>query len=189
MVPFFYPITIGSSPHVRGTSHHGQSVFGKFRFIPARAGNIVIEKTSVKVRSVHPRTCGEHLMRRCGCVPIIGSSPHVRGTSNLFAPGVLDARFIPARAGNISPRHRAAGSRSVHPRTCGEHSFSPITPSPVFGSSPHVRGTYENIGLLLQVFRFIPARAGNIPSTIISSKNGAVHPRTCGEHRHSRSMA
>ena len=50
------------------------------------------------------------------------------------------------------------------------------------GSSPRVRGTLfaGQIGGAAQ--RFIPAGAGNTPSTFPVSWSAAVHPRGCGEH-------
>ena len=70
-----------------------------------------------------------------------GSSPHVRGTLQLDAKGWLPNRFIPARAGNIKTPPLKPPLDTVHPRTCGEHSFGKHLPPNPRGSSPHVRGT------------------------------------------------
>ena len=50
---------------------------------------------------VHPRICGEHLPLGLTYEQLIGSSPHLRGTSNSRAPKAPQYRFIPASAGNI----------------------------------------------------------------------------------------
>ena len=52
----------GSSPHVRGTWPIFLIFSEKFRFIPARAGNIDGDGDNGDIIAVHPRTCGEHFM-------------------------------------------------------------------------------------------------------------------------------
>ncbi len=90
----------------------------------------------------------------------------------------------------------------VHPRTHGEH--LEVTTGAFFtaGSSPHTRGTYEQIEqevvevgssphtrgtfrVLVQRLvdkRFIPAHTGNIRRHPMIFLTCAVHPRTHGEH-------
>ena len=111
----------GSSPHVRGTYEPGLLRPLCFRFIPARAGNISTQMRHAPARSVHPRTCGEHVGKRSFILAIYGSSPHVRGTSAKHVRQLSAERFIPARAGNIMMRRERISGRPVHPRTCGEH--------------------------------------------------------------------
>ena len=70
------------------------------RFIPAGAGNTTDDQITTLWLGVHPRGCGEHLIRDAAMVGVDGSSPRVRGTH-----GDLDLvrqviRFIPAGAGN-----------------------------------------------------------------------------------------
>ena len=91
-------------------------------------------------------------------------------------------RFIPARAGNISCNHWYCNSLSVHPRTCGEHTSSGAVHGGIHGSSPHVRGTFIPGHQGVYQERFIPARAGNIPTESQGVFFVTVHPRTCGEH-------
>ena len=175
----------GSSPHVRGTLIRACSDAMVKGFIPARAGNISISPSWSRAAPVHPRTCGEHTCRPFTTSAGIGSSPHVRGTSERGQ--VLDAvcRFIPARAGNIDIPRRSRAPRSVHPRTCGEHRIHKTFCKHCIGSSPHVRGTSGGSRLPLAKSRFIPARAGNIRSSVCRHRVCAVHPRTCGEHYNS----
>ena len=91
-------------------------------------------------------------------------------------------RFIPARAGNIRLFIIIHFYSSVHPRTCGEHGFFVFFFTKGFGSSPHVRGTFFEKGEYNIMFRFIPARAGNIFKHFMERVFLTVHPRTCGEH-------
>ena len=112
---------IGSSPHVRGTSMTAKAYQTGSRFIPARAGNISGSAGVPYRKSVHPRTCGEHIILDLLMSPHAGSSPHVRGTYPRSHKLRLIRWFIPARAGNIETQARRRQTRSVHPRTCGEH--------------------------------------------------------------------
>ncbi len=70
----------------------------------------------------------------------------------------------------------------VHPRLCGEHLDRQHRHGADSGSSPLVRGTYNEPKEHFLKFRFIPACAGNILQNSHWNKIGAVHPRLCGEH-------
>ncbi len=91
----------GSSPHVRGTCRFWHPQGLERRFIPACAGNILPASLLSSFPTVHPRMCGEHFPAYFSCGHIIGSSPHVRGTSPVSPEYCPDTRFIPACAGNI----------------------------------------------------------------------------------------
>ncbi len=70
----------GSSPHMWGTlvDLHVWSVM--FRFIPTHVGNTSAGASRALAFTVHPHTCGEHLLI-CITVPgWTGSSPHMWGT-------------------------------------------------------------------------------------------------------------
>ena len=113
--------TGGSSPRVRGTSYPETYSSEARRFIPARAGNIMVQYMSSIFAPVHPRACGEHhFLFRFHCVRS-GSSPRVRGTSDSALSIYVSARFIPARAGNIYYAWNCHFESPVHPRACGEH--------------------------------------------------------------------
>ena len=132
--------------------------------------------------SVHPRTSGEHSLFEFAPPEIDGSSPHQRGTFPIpDTPGTVD-RFIPAPAGNMSRHGCQIFSRTVHPRTSGEHSARRFIVSITAGSSPHQRGTLVLSGLAAFDYRFIPAPAGNIDHPQPAPWLFPVHPRTSGEH-------
>ena len=172
----------GSSPHMRGTCHIDNIPLQQARFIPAHAGNIRRAARRRCGPTVHPRTCGEHVV----AVPLMfisgGSSPHMRGTFLQLIADLVDQRFIPAHAGNIARRDRYRGRPPVHPRTCGEHATAFPDVAPESGSSPHMRGTYRRPDKWDRKRRFIPAHAGNIRPGRLRTTNPPVHPRTCGEH-------
>ena len=131
----------GSSPLARGTPPPTPGSPGPGRFIPARAGNTRSAAPRTPVRSVHPRSRGEHARG-----PLLGA-----GTG----------RFIPARAGNTSWACCRSARSAVHPRSRGEHSDA-LPPSTLRnGSSPLARGTPASVVAVGHDYRFIPARAGN----------------------------
>ena len=146
---------------MRGTLHGGAQSTGSLRFIPARAGNSVGHVVSSRVRSVHPRACGELPAVVTTSARSAGSSPRVRGTPRRGCQHAGRRRFIPARAGN-SARWRPIDRKSaVHPRACGELNADMESRGEWTGSSPRVRGTRIDRARLRHGTRFIPARAGN----------------------------
>ncbi len=182
---------VGSSPRVRGTDlpvarrRRGQ------RFIPACAGNRVAVTTTKDPSSVHPRVCGEQRKGNGGIHPAPGSSPRVRGTGRHTHIETGAIRFIPACAGNRPRRPFPEGWAAVHPRVCGEQYGSKKGRAHWHGSSPRVRGTAGDVFRLAVLPRFIPACAGNSPSSWSHSAILTVHPRVCGEqwHRPRKSLA
>ena len=157
------------------------------RFIPACAGNTPWRYAGSRIRSVHPRVCGEHPRNRIMDRSKSGSSPRVRGTRGRPKSGLAPRRFIPACAGNTAPRPRRAGSRPVHPRVCGEHTASRSSSRVIDGSSPRVRGTRAGGAAADRRDRFIPACAGNTSARSPDRPRSQVHPRVCGEHGRGRS--
>ncbi|RCW78561.1 hypothetical protein DFP89_13511 [Paracoccus lutimaris] len=151
------------------------------RFIPAHAGNRALPILGNDQPAVHPRACGEQSVSISRYSTSGGSSPRMRGTVRHVAQHGPQFRFIPAHAGNrVIPQPRCQ-RRSVHPRACGEQRpglpSSPRNP----GSSPRMRGTDGLYDLWGQIYRFIPAHAGNSQQAAHSCGNRAVHPRACGE--------
>ena len=173
---------LGSSPRVRGTHREGRWHYPHYRFIPAGAGNTYQTLFIFLMCAVHPRGCGEHGTRRIRQTCSVGSSPRVRGTPPHQPEIPLAVRFIPAGAGNTHGQFTAATRNTVHPRGCGEHSFSIFICLLMAGSSPRVRGTpIRQTNYEIQK-RFIPAGAGNTQSPLQKHPRPAVHPRGCGEH-------
>ena len=172
----------GSSPHGRGTLMNRPSPAAPRRFIPARAGNTAQATAAEPGAAVHPRTGGEHSQSAQLMVFGIGSSPHGRGTHRAGLPQLRIRRFIPARAGNTSAWSATAATRSVHPRTGGEHGSPSSHGLRNHGSSPHGRGTRRRLHARRNSIRFIPARAGNTCAGVFPSRKIPVHPRTGGEH-------
>ncbi len=91
----------GSSPRVRGTL---LALFGwgdGDGLIPAGAGNMLVRGSQASRRRAHPRGCGEHGDDGSLLLEQRGSSPRVRGTYEVYIPGIGWVGLIPAGAGNM----------------------------------------------------------------------------------------
>ena len=192
----------GSSPRMRGTLVDEWVQAFRPRFIPAHAGNTVPRRQRPCGSSVHPRACGEHVMRTHRSKLRDGSSPRMRatrlvspstpccrrfipahaGNTAILSPIHHAGRFIPAHAGNTAPHEIEHTSQPVHPRACGEHSHPPVRRTRIDGSSPRMRGTRLRVGKFRKLERFIPAHAGNTSPPRSAREASPVHLRACGEH-------
>ena len=151
----------GSSPRGRGTHRPARSRDPGLRFIPAWAGNTLEWLMRPGVLPVHPRVGGEHMrIIRFWCFPF-GSSPRGRGTPHTLRCQNLDARFIPAWAGNTRCTRIRGNPTTVHPRVGGEHLRVQNASTVASGSSPRGRGTPNMRTIEISTNRFIPAWAGN----------------------------
>ena len=133
-------LSVGLSPHRRGTRGLEAFHFKSRRFIPAQAGNTT---SSAWTRFI-PAQAGNSMLRST-------------------------SRFIPAQAGNTPWSHilvpAQAGNTilisTVYPRTGGEHVCEMPTNGISDGLSPHRRGTPSTEESGFREHRFIPAQAGN----------------------------
>ena len=176
------PRICGSSPRLRGTHPPELNVLVTHRFIPASAGNTIIQKVLKDKPTVHPRVCGEHFKMRPIVFWLIGSSPRLRGTRAKIRRAGIHRRFIPASAGNTGAEPLRRIPAAVHPRVCGEHHVWQTANSPMYGSSPRLRGTLRQVLGHHAITRFIPASAGNTVFSYEIWETPSVHPRVCGEH-------
>ena len=116
-----------------------------WRFIPAYAGNSIVEETFFAPPSVHPRLRGELTVSFFVYQRRTGSSPLTRGTPPRLICILPAQRFIPAYAGNslLIPLDRAM--MTVHPRLRGELTEELGLLTFDCGSSPLTRGTLLTI--------------------------------------------
>ncbi len=112
---------------------------------------------------------------------IAGSSPRARGTGLPLPSSAFLHRFIPACAGNSEEPPDQDHRLAVHPRVRGEQRFTALAISRLDGSSPRARGTVTTCRMGEAGIRFIPACAGNRPTTYKGPRWSAVHPRVRGE--------
>ncbi len=174
----------GSSPRLRGTAVGRVCGISLLRFIPALAGNSFPLLHAHRVRSVHPRACGDQENVCIDGKSGIGSSPRLRGTDVHVLPWPALWRFIPALAGNRDFQPLSSECLPVHPRACGEQVECRENVTFPSGSSPRLRGTDFGQMYFMANIRFIPALAGNRRSLILRQTTAAVHPRACGEQPH-----
>ena len=153
---------------MRGTHHNLYIAVAILRFIPACAGNTLLESQKSIMSTVHPRVCGEHLSQCRFKSFTFGSSPRVRGTPDLGGGRPVGHRFIPACAGNTANGKPLPTDDAVHPRVCGEHPSITSFICSKTGSSPRVRGTLPMLCCPVISRRFIPACAGNTSACAIS---------------------
>ena len=126
--------------------------------------------------------CGEHAASGAGYVPNTGSSPRVRGTPVVVPSVSVRFGIIPACAGNTQGRIGVNVAVRDHPRVCGEHETNTAKGRRFKGSSPRVRGTQVEGGMLVQPVGIIPACAGNTRCPAARRALSRDHPRVCGEH-------
>ena len=152
---------IGSSPLTRGTQLAIRQRERGRRFIPAYAGNSRVRESLLFDSAVHPRLRGELKVKVKKVFILLGSSPLTRGTHQSIDEVRVNARFIPAYAGNSETSALLA---VVHN-----------------GSSPLTRGTLLHLLIVHEIARFIPAYAGNSPNIQGLRIGRPVHPRLRGE--------
>ena len=174
--------TRGTSPRTRGTQRLRPWPRCHVRYIPAHAGNTLASIHFAMIRSVHPRARGEHSENDRQIRESNGTSPRTRGTHPVAV--FLDEldRYIPAHAGNTSPRPQCEHLGAVHPRARGEHITRLLITLPPGGTSPRTRGTLFDNFIASNRYRYIPAHAGNTRSCWSACSARAVHPRARGEH-------
>ena len=172
---------LGPSPRVRGIRWRRRGERETKRSIPARAGNPrAVGREGVAVR-VHPRACGESILRPGVYVQDSGPSPRVRGIRRRAAAERPDVGSIPARAGNPPPHARRGHRSRVHPRACGESGPRARRRRSRAGPSPRVRGIPLRARVVDIEVGSIPARAGNPAGPSTTGCRPTVHPRACGE--------
>ena len=172
----------GSSPRGRGTQPTSDRRYHGIRFIPAWAGNTSSMRIGNTGHTVHPRVGGEHASVSTRTSFVNGSSPRGRGTLRPCSRRTDSSRFIPAWAGNTQPPSSARFRRTVHPRVGGEHLIDLLTAKGNNGSSPRGRGTLRAGVVDDELYRFIPAWAGNTEPASCRCDRETVHPRVGGEH-------
>ena len=176
--------SIGSSPRARGTHRSVHVDRAGNRVIPACAGNTLVPPSPGRAPTGHPRVRGEHGHSPTRVSASDGSSPRARGTLRLRPLGQLAQRVIPACAGNTFRARRWYAGRAGHPRVRGEHRETVNARSADFGSSPRARGTLGFYRCGGQLYRIIPACAGNTcPTAVRDGVPSGSSPRARGTRR------
>ncbi len=173
----------GLSPLARGTRRQRIVRLPLHRFIPAGAGNTSTLSITTDREPVYPRWRGEHPNGSALSYPQIGLSPLARGTQSDAIDALIDARFIPAGAGNTEGAEEYRIQNAVYPRWRGEHWCDSNCRTERRGLSPLARGTQIWGAPLMKSKRFIPAGAGNTAADSRAGHHRPVYPRWRGEHQ------
>ncbi len=131
----------GLSPLARGTRRQRIVRLPLHRFIPAGAGNTSTLSITTDREPVYPHWRGEHPNGSALSYPQIGLSPLARGTQSDAIDALIDARFIPAGAGNTEGAEEYRIQNAVYPRWRGEHWCDSNCRTERRGLSPLARGT------------------------------------------------
>ena len=134
-------VICGSSLLAQGTAIAREDDSHFCRFIPARAGNGILDMCSSGGFRVHPCSRRERKPALADFFFAGGSSLLAQGTVENEQFYLFQVRFIPARAGN---GHKTAGPAfqpSVHPCSRRERTFRRIKTNWEAGSSLLAQGT------------------------------------------------
>ena len=134
----------GSSPRMWGTPSYSYLAEFNLRFIPTHVGNSSDVIEYYENRAVHPHACGELQEPADDHIHMLGSSPRMWGTLNLYPEEEAQFRFIPTHVGNSNHIKFNLGVLSVHPHACGELLILISSFSRGDGSSPRMWGTLFN---------------------------------------------
>ena len=172
----------GSSPLMRGIPTSKLATLNVPRIIPAHAGNTTKFENGKLIMEDHPRSCGEYLDIDDLPVYLQGSSPLMRGILNRETVSQYESRIIPAHAGNTTQRPVDLIIFQDHPRSCGEYQAGAQAVRRIRGSSPLMRGIHIFSAQVDDIYRIIPAHAGNTRCVQSEIHFDTDHPRSCGEY-------
>ena len=171
---------VGLSPRVRGNLGASLEVNGRSGSIPARAGEPPARFPVALPELVYPRACGGTFRTRSRPPRRCGLSPRVRGNHRAGDAAEIDARSIPARAGEPKGNEGTRHSEPVYPRACGGTGLQHHRVQPEQGLSPRVRGNPRTHWTEEHHDGSIPARAGEPAGSGCCRAGAGVYPRACG---------
>ena len=96
----------GLSPRVRGSPNLANTCSTDLRSIPACAGEPSSGDIFCSSSTVYPRVCGGAVTNKAAIAEEIGLSPRVRGSPLALGARVIQARSIPACAGEPPATYR-----------------------------------------------------------------------------------
>ena len=150
------------------------------RSIPACAGEPHALPGKDVAPSVYPRVCGGTRSLRSWRLGLRGLSPRVRGNPPIVAGPKARCRSIPACAGEPSRCPTRVCLLRVYPRVCGGTASRSGEQGIYRGLSPRVRGNHGTPPTPAELWRSIPACAGEPIILRRWGRLGRVYPRVCG---------
>ena len=133
----------GSSPRMRGKPPPKRPHRHGMRIIPAHAGQTSTCPSKNAVPPDHPRACGANVLVLTAGKSRAGSSPRMRGKLLEGFRLSINARIIPAHAGQTGSVGEPEGREPDHPRACGANDVAIPRTLAKSGSSPRMRGKRE----------------------------------------------
>ena len=109
----------GLSPRLRGNRRGTPAKSARPGSIPAPAGEPGSVRGLYCTIQVYPRACGGTTFSVPRTKSVEGLSPRLRGNLYDDDPDAIEARSIPAPAGEPNLNTVSAGSTTVYPRACG----------------------------------------------------------------------
>ena len=150
------------------------------RSIPAHAGEPAVVSLPTSRSAVYPRPRGGTGTLMASAVCIAGLSPPTRGNLlQIFSRGV-DARSIPAHAGEPHADMHKPRRPRVYPRPRGGTPGRTLPRSACFGLSPPTRGNPSVRHFRVALSRSIPAHAGEPVARYVERDAVEVYPRPRG---------
>ena len=160
----------GSSPRMRGKLRQLRHRLRHSGLIPAHAGKTPSHTQRPRIRSAHPRACGENAFLYRGTCHRLGSSPRMRGKHSLGVDVRMARGLIPAHAGKTSRFSAYPTNPAAHPRACGENRPRLKARTIAPGSSPRMRGKRVGDFAGFGVDGLIPAHAGKTAWTRLTTR-------------------
>ena len=131
----------------------------------------------------HPREYGENSSMVLRRITTRGSSPRIRGKSEIGLGIPASPWIIPANTGKIENSMRYPMNETDHPREYGENRAGQRPAESWAGSSPRIRGKCVAFGCWSPGGGIIPANTGKIYSEFTSGAYMRDHPREYGENQ------
>ncbi len=173
-------ITKGLSPRVRGNRPFSSQTHGRWRSIPASAGEPHTGSREFYRYPVYPRECGGTQWYDRRHERARGLSPRVRGNLVHYLHPIYSKRSIPASAGEPGDSVRASSEEKVYPRECGGTQAPLLDVNFFEGLSPRVRGNRLLVRPSSLCDGSIPASAGEPRGCVVRPRRWPVYPRECG---------
>ena len=176
----FVPGNMGLSPRTRGSHFLRVTQDRVHGSIPAHAGEPSRTGPTVPPTRVYPRARGGAKAHVVSDVDSKGLSPRTRGSRRHAPHGLLDARSIPAHAGEPHRPAKCASFTTVYPRARGGAFGAAGDLIPGSGLSPRTRGSRHFLCEFALATRSIPAHAGEPSPRTEQNPRLWVYPRARG---------
>ena len=173
---------MGPSPRIRGKSEVHQVPRQLVGTIPANTGKIWLSRRRRSPSWDHPREYGENCEGDQISPLCMGPSPRIRGELTRVRCCVTRKGTIPANTGRIIPRPAHHQLQWDHPREYGENGVSREFTYGDRGSSPRIRGEFDQPLPGGNWSGIIPANTGRMYAQAEADGLARDHPREYGEN-------